>query len=249
MVEPNFETVDLRIVVVEDHALVREGMIQIFGKVDGFIVVGEATNTYDAVDTIKNLKPDVAIVDIQIPGGGGVQVIKEASLLSDKTKFLVVSAYDDYAYITAVFDSGASGYLLKTASSNELTNAVKAVSYGATVIDQEIAARLRKRWHGEHKVAIDLTDREIDVLRCLAKGLSNKQIAKELTLGIRTIEGYVSNILSKLNVQSRTEAAIWAVQNRIVEPSNLSQPDETHSSVSQSSVSQPNISQSNVSQL
>jgi NarL family two-component system response regulator LiaR len=193
-------------------------MKEIFSQLDDIRVVGEATNTSEALEVIRETKPDVALVDIQIPGGGGIEVIKSGQVISSNTKFLVVSAYDDYAYIVAALEAGAKGYILKTADSNELINAIRSVSTGATVVDDEIAKRLRKRWQTEHKVAIDLTSREIDVLRCLAKGLSNKQVARELNLGIRTIEGYVSNILAKLNVQSRTEAAIWAVQNRVIEP-------------------------------
>ncbi len=198
--------------------MVRAGMKEIFSQLDDIRVVGEATNTSEALEVIRETKPDVALVDIQIPGGGGIEVIKSGQVISSNTKFLVVSAYDDYAYIVAALEAGAKGYILKTADSNELINAIRSVSTGATVVDDEIAKRLRKRWQTEHKVAIDLTSREIDVLRCLAKGLSNKQVARELNLGIRTIEGYVSNILAKLNVQSRTEAAIWAVQNRVIEP-------------------------------
>ncbi len=210
----------ISVVVVEDHSLVRAGMKEIFSKIDDIRVVGEATECTQAIEVIKESKPDVVLVDIQIPGGGGIEVIKSAKTISSESKCLVVSAYDDYAYIVAALEAGAKGYILKTAGSDELINAIRSVFSGATVVDDEIAKRLRKRWQTEHKAAIDLTTREIDVLRCLAKGLSNKQAARELNLGIRTVEGYVSNVLAKLNVQSRTEAAIWAVQNHVIEPTD-----------------------------
>ena len=217
----NNSNVRITVVVVEDHALVRDGVKKLLETNLNLEVIGEASETDEAIEVIKALKPNVALIDLQLPGAGGVAVIEAIQKDSADTKALVVSAYDDYAYITAALDAGASGYLLKTANKNELCSAIISVANGNTVLDKEVTARLNRRWHHEEHPFIELTSREADVLCAIAKGLSNKQIASKLSLGTRTVEGYVSNVLSKLGVSSRTEAAIWALDHHLIDSGTI----------------------------
>jgi DNA-binding NarL/FixJ family response regulator len=146
----------------------------------------------------------------------GIAVLRAAAERVPGTRCLVVSAYSDYAYISAALDASAAGYLLKTANRTELAEAIVTVSKGTTVLDREVAQRLQRRWRDDREPAISLTPREIEVLSLVARGAANKEIAAELGLGIRTVEGYVSNILAKLGASSRTEAALRAHEQRIV---------------------------------
>ncbi len=215
--EPEYVKRDIRVVVVEDHALVRAGMRKLVESFERVTVVGEASDTDQAIAVISELKPDVAIVDLQLPGEGGVAVLKEVAKSAPDTKNLVVTMYDDYAYIVAALEAGAHGYLLKTADRSELKNAILTVATGATVLDTEVAERMQRRWRDAKAPVVELTSRELDVLQAIAKGASNKQIAFQLGIGTRTVEGYVSSLLAKLGVRSRTEAALWAVDHHAID--------------------------------
>ena len=206
----------ISVAIIDDHALVRAGLRELVESEPQMTVVGEAEDTQGAIAMLVERRPHVALVDLELPGGGGIAVIEGARHQAPATRCIVVSAYDDYAYITAALDAGAAGYLLKTANRTELTEAIVAVFKGTTVLDREVAQRLQRRWRGGREPAVMLTPREIEVLALIARGAPNKKIAAELGLGIRTIEGYVSNVLAKLGVTSRTEAALWAHEHRIV---------------------------------
>ncbi len=202
--------------IVEDHALVRAGLRELVESERRLRVVGEADDTDSAIDMLTTLRPHVALVDLELPGAGGIAVLRAAAERVPDTRCLVVSAYSDYAYISAALDASAAGYLLKTANRTELAEAIVTVSKGTTVLDREVAQRLQRRWRDEREPAISLTPREIEVLSLVARGAANKEIAAQLGLGIRTVEGYVSNILAKLGASSRTEAALRAHEQRIV---------------------------------
>ncbi|MDA8285598.1 MAG: response regulator transcription factor [Actinomycetota bacterium] len=202
--------------IVDDHALVRAGLRELVESEPRLRVVGEADDTESAIDMLASLRPHVALVDLELPGGGGIAVLEAAAARVPETRCLVVSAYSDYAYIAAALDASAAGYLLKTANRTELAEAIVAVSKGTTVLDREVAQRLQRRWRDEREPEVSLTPREVEVLSLIARGAANKEIAAELGLGIRTVEGYVSNVLAKLGASSRTEAALWAHEHRIV---------------------------------
>ncbi len=206
----------IRVVVVEDHGLVRAGMNQLVDSEPDLTVVGEAGDTDEALAVLVEKQPDVALVDLQIPGAGGVELLRRLRERAPEVRALVVSAYDDYGYVTGALDAGAAGYLPKTASRSELLDGIRAVASGAMVLGKEVSRHLQRRWRDPGQPAVELTQRELDVLRLLAKGSSNKDIARDLGLGLRTVEGYVSNVFGKLGVVSRTEAALWAVAHHIV---------------------------------
>ncbi len=206
----------IRVLIVDDHALVREGTRELLLQDPGLAVVATAGSGEEALDALATHHPDVALVDVNLPSMSGLELAR--IILSDYpgTRVLVLSAYDDYAYIAEALEVGVGGYLLKTASGKELVDAVRAVVDGVFVLDRQVSKRLVRRREAPAPTVGSLTPRETAVLEQLALGRSNKQIAQELSLGIRTVEGYVSNILAKLGVGSRTEAVTHAISHRLV---------------------------------
>ncbi|MDH2903490.1 MAG: response regulator transcription factor [Actinomycetota bacterium] len=206
----------ISVVIVDDHALVREGTRQLLQQDPGIDIIGVASSGEEALEVLARLSPEVALVDVNLPHMSGLELARRIDATWPDVHVLIVSAYDDYAYIVEALDIGVDGYLLKTASTKELIDAVHAVAEGVLVLDRQVSKRLVQRQRREPETAGPLTPRETDVLSLLAQGQSNKQIAAQLALGTRTVEGYVSNILSKLGVTSRTEAVTHAIGLRLV---------------------------------
>jgi DNA-binding NarL/FixJ family response regulator len=202
------------VVVVEDHAVVREGTAELLERDPRLSVVGQAGSAEEALDLLSDLRPDIALVDVELPGMNGIALARAVSDRSLQTRILILSAYDDYAYLIGALEAGVAGYLLKTSSARELADAVRTAASGALVLDETLSRRLTRRWRsGPGTASPVLTARETDVLRLIARGLPNKQIASQLGLGLRTVESHVSSLLSKLGVRSRTEAALYAVSH------------------------------------
>ena len=207
---------DIRVLIVDDHVLVREGTRQLLEQDQGIVVVGTAGSGEEGLDLIERLRPQVAIVDLNLPQMSGLELARAVIAAHPEIRILILSAYDEYAYITEALEIGVAGYLLKTASGKELIEALRAVFEGVFVLDRQVSKQLvRKRDVAAHTIGT-LTPRETAVLELLAQGRTNKQMAAELDLGIRTVEGYVSNVLSKLGVASRTEAATHALIHRLI---------------------------------
>ncbi|NNN09696.1 MAG: response regulator transcription factor [Acidimicrobiaceae bacterium] len=204
------------VVIVDDHALVREGTRQLLQQDPGLDIIGVASSGEEALEVLAKLQPEVVLVDVNLPLMSGLELARRVSENWPEIHVLIVSAYDDFAYIVEALDIGVDGYLLKTASTKELIDAVHAVAEGVLVLDRQVSKRLVQRQRREPETVSSLTPRETDVLGLLAQGQSNKQIAAQLELGTRTVEGYVSNILSKLGVTSRTEAVTHAIGLRLV---------------------------------
>ncbi len=209
----------IRVLIVDDHALVREGTRELLSQDDTLVVVGMAGSGEEALEAVAALSPDVALVDVNLPAMSGLELSRALLAQFPSTKVLVLSAYDDYAYVAEALEVGVAGYLLKTASAKELVDAVRAVHDGVFVLDRQVSQRLVRRRDTAPTAVGGLTPRETSVLQLLAQGRSNKQIATEMALGTRTVEGYVSNILAKLGVASRTEAVAHAIRHRLVSPS------------------------------
>lgn len=208
------------VAIVDDHALVREGTVELLEHEPDLQVVGQAGSGEEALVLFERVGPDVALVDVNLPGMSGLELARRASERRLGVRVLVVSAYDDFAYVTEALELGVGGYLLKTATARELVDALRAVADGVFVLDQAVAARLaRRQASGDARAGTPaaLTSRELSVLAQLGRGRTNKQIAAALGLGVRTVEGYVSNVLVKLGVSSRTEAALYfRAQHRFV---------------------------------
>jgi DNA-binding NarL/FixJ family response regulator len=206
----------IRVVIVDDHALVREGTVQLLGQTPDFEVVGQAGSGEEGLTVLERLRPDVALIDVNLPGMSGLELARAVASSCPDLRVLILSAYDDYAYVSEALDIGVGGYLLKTASAKELVNAVRAVADGILVLDRGVSGRLTRRGRGASPPGSGLTPREADILPLLARGRSNKQIAAELRLGLRTVEGHVSSVLAKLGVASRAEAVAYALGHRLV---------------------------------
>ena len=206
----------IRIVLADDHALVRQGTRRMLEEHAELRVVGEAGDGVEALDMVERLKPDVLILDVRMPKLSGVEVVRRLQGRSVPTRVLVLSAYDDDEYIVALMKAGASGYLLKTAPVEELVEAIRSIYQGESVLHPAIAAKVARLW-GQYSQKVgreldkELSDRELEVLSLAARGLRNKDIASRLNISVRTVEGHVNAILARLGVESRVEAILYAV--------------------------------------
>ncbi len=210
----------IRVLLAEDHAAMRLGTRHILEQHDALEVVGEAGDGGEALALLKSLQPDVAVLDVRMPGLNGIEVLRRAKDLSPKTRTIILSAYDDDDYVMAAMDAGASGYVLKSANARELVEAVLTVSRGEPVLHPAIAAKLARLW-GRQLSSRDrapslLTPRELEVLDLAARGMRNKEIGEELKISVRTVEGHFKGIYDKLGLSSRIEAVLYAVSNHLV---------------------------------
>lgn len=199
---------------MDDHAVVREGTREILERDSALEVVGEAEDGQQAVSLAAARKPDIVVLDLALPGIGGIEAARQILATCPNTKILVLSAYDDDDYVDAVVEVGASGYLLKTVPGSEITSAIHSIQRGDVVLHPRIAAKLVGSLHaGRHIQGVEqeevLTERELEILRLVARGLRNKEIARDLGLSVRTVEGHLGHVLAKLGVSSRSEAIAY----------------------------------------
>lgn len=216
MKETNTEKI--RIVIADDHAVVREGTRTLLQKEPDMQVVGEAGDGEEAVALIEKLKPDVAILDISMPKLSGIEVTKQIKPLLPSLAVLILTAYDNDEYVFALLEAGAAGYLLKDVPGREIVDAVRSVYAGESVLHPSIARKVIQRAivssarsSGE-KPEMEFSERESEVLKMIAKGFSNKDIAHQLGISSRTVQGHINKIFNKLNVGSRTEAIFQSVK-------------------------------------
>jgi DNA-binding NarL/FixJ family response regulator len=208
----------IKVLIADDHAVVREGTRRILEQEPDMEVVGEAGDGEEAVNLAASLKPDVAIIDIAMPKLDGIEATKRIKATWPSINVLILSAYDDDQFIFSLLEAGAAGYLLKSIRSRELIDAIRAVYSGESVLHPAIARKVLNRFvstsgrpEGQEPSGM-LSDREIEVLKLAAKGLSNQDIAERLCLSIRTVQGHLGHIFNKLQVGSRTEAVVRALK-------------------------------------
>lgn len=207
----------IKVFVAEDHLITRQGICRLLEDESNITVIGEAGDGEEAVQMVTEMQPDVVIMDIAMPRLNGIEATRQIKLLRPATAVLILSAYDDDEYVFGLVEAGAAGYLLKTTSGEELSRAIKAVYKGEPVLDPIVARKVLNRLRFPNKASRatstteHLSDREMDVIRLAAKGMSNKDIADELHLSRRTVEGNLRTIFNKLGVGSRTEAVIEAM--------------------------------------
>jgi len=199
----------IRLLLVEDHALVREGTREILERDPRLRVVGEAEDGPAALALVDELQPDIVLVDLDLPILNGIEVIRRIRARPNGPLAIVLSAYDDEDYVMAALSAGATGYLLKTAHADELISAIHAAAGGETVLQGSVGRTLltRAQGPGQHEV---LTERELEVLRLAAQGARTKQIAAQLMVSSRTVEGHLTSIFNKFGVSGRTEAIMYA---------------------------------------
>ncbi len=206
----------VRVLIAEDHAVVREGTRRILEEHPDLVVVAEAGDGIEAVQQAKRTLPHVALVDIRLPRINGIEAARRLRAESPGTRVLVLSAYDDDDYVLALMQAGASGYLLKNVPAHEVVEAVRAVARGEVVLHPVIAQKLARLWASgigpgaaSQRSGNPLSPRETEVLRLVAKGLRNTEIAETLHISVRTVEGHLNSIFAKLGVKSRTQAVIY----------------------------------------
>jgi DNA-binding NarL/FixJ family response regulator len=204
------------IVVAEDHALVREGTRQILAGENDLSVVGEASRGDEAVQIVVQLRPDVVLMDMRMPGINGIDATRQILAQAPDTKVVIVSAHEDEDYVREAIAAGALGYILKTAPARELVEGVRAVAAGAVVLSPSLSRRLAQARSDQERASDRLSARELAVLRQIALGHANKEIARDLGINLRTVEGHLHNIFEKLRVSSRTEAVVYAANHGIV---------------------------------
>lgn len=199
----------MRVLLVDDHALVRGGLRAVLATTDDCAVVGEASTGEDAVALAPGLRPDVVVMDLSMPGAGGVEATRQVRALLPDVRVLVLTTFSDDHRVRAALAAGATGYLLKDASPDEVVAAVRAAGRDETPIDPRVARALLPG-AAPADPAPDLPPRERDVLVRLARGLSNRQIATELGIAERTVKVHVGSLFRRIGVADRTSAALWA---------------------------------------
>lgn len=211
------DTQPIRVVLADDHAVVRKGIREFLEQSGDISVVAEATDGSEAIDLIAEHQPDVAVLDIRMPSLTGIEATRRIKAEYPGVRVLILTAYDDDPYVFALLQAGASGYILKTADSTELVQAVRAVHRGESALDPAVAQKVVQqltsgRPLGAQATVETLTDRELEVLRLAARGMTNKAIGQDLGISDRTVQGHLANIYGKLNANSRTEAVTEALK-------------------------------------
>jgi two-component system response regulator NreC len=211
--------VSTRVLIVDDHAVVRSGLKLVLESEEGIEPIGEAGSARDAVFEARSTKPDVILLDVVMPGQSGIEVIPTLLKENPDTKILVLSMQDDPHYVREAFAAGASGYVLKEAADREVVAAVREVAGGGRYVHPELGARLVTAESEQRRRAEEdpLSERESEVLRLLALGHTNQEIAKQLFISIRTAETHRSHIMQKLRLSSRAELVRYALERGLLE--------------------------------
>jgi NarL family two-component system response regulator LiaR len=211
----------INVLIVDDHGMVRQGLRTYLSLMEDIKVVGEAQNGSEAVAQVRRLKPDVVLMDLVMPQMDGIEATRQINELRPETKIIVLSSFTEDDKVFPAIKSGAAGYLLKDIAPAELAGAIRAVIQGKTQLHPDIARKLINQFVDPKIKAegIDenLTPRELEVLRLLARGMSNAELAEVLFISEKTVKTHISNILGKLNLADRTQAAIYAYKHGLVE--------------------------------
>ncbi|KRE45777.1 response regulator [Paenibacillus sp. Soil724D2] len=210
----------IKVLLVDDHEMVRIGLAAVLGTEDGIEVVGEASNGHDGIRLAQEYRPDVVLMDLVMEGMDGIETTRKLLQLYPDCKVIVLTSFLDDEKMYPVIEAGAFSYLLKTSRASEIAQAIRAAAKGQSILESQVASKIMNRFRQPKPAAEpheELTDREMEVLRLIAKGKSNQELADDLFIGVKTVKFHVTNVLAKLGVEDRTQAAIYAFKHGLAE--------------------------------
>ena len=213
----------IKVMIADDHELIREGLSRVLDMENDIEVICKAKSGVEAVESVRKCKPDILLLDINVPEMNGIDTLKKIKSTALKVKIVMLTVYDDIEYVSQCINLGADGYVLKDSDSDTLVKTIRDVYDGGSYIQPTLATQLIKYMTNESKNASDkvlleaLTRREVSVMKEIASGLSNKGISEKLDISEKTVKNHVSSILKKLELQDRTQVAIYAIKNKLVE--------------------------------
>jgi DNA-binding NarL/FixJ family response regulator len=218
-------TEPIRVILVDDHAILRQGTAELLRREPGLEVIGEAGDGQHAVELVELLRPDVVVMDVRMPGVSGVEATQRIHASWPAVQVLVLTAHDDDEYVFSLLEAGASGYLLKSAPVSDLVKAIRQVKAGESPLDPAVARKIVSRVGGAHErtpaggesaLVEELSARELEVLRFLAQGMSNRAIGEALFISDRTVQAHLTNIYAKMGVTTRLDAVLTAIRRGLL---------------------------------
>lgn len=207
----------IRIAVIDDHDIVRKGLIAYLETEDGFDVIGQASSGREGVKLVLTEKPDVVLMDLIMEDGTGIEATKEIIKARSATKIIILTSFYDDEQVFPALEAGAFSYMLKTSTAEQIAEAIRKAAKGETVMEAAVAAKVMNSFRQKKQLLHNhLTEREFEVLCCIGQGMTNQEIADKLYIGIKTVKTHVSNTLAKLQVNDRTQAAVYVHQNKLL---------------------------------
>ncbi|WP_225047611.1 response regulator [Lacticaseibacillus kribbianus] len=208
----------IKVLIVDDHEMVRLGISTYLGVLPDLEVIGEATDGKEGLDMALDLRPDVILMDLVMPNMDGIEATQKILAAWPEARIIILTSFIDDEKVYPAIEAGAASYILKTATAEEIANAIRQTAQGESVLEPQVTTKMMNRLTQKAKPELydDLTNREREVLMLIAKGKSNQEIATELFITLKTVKTHVSNILAKLEVEDRTQAAIYAFQHGLV---------------------------------
>ena len=218
MRNPGMNGKEITIVLADDHAVMRDGVRMVLESQPDLRVIGTADDGTEAVDLVDALRPDVAVLDIAMPHTNGLAAARQIHKRAPNTKIIFLSMHDGEEYFKEALRAGAAGYVLKRAAATELVAAIRAVQRGESYLDPALSSALNDLGEGETGRLADLTEREIEVLKLVAEGLTNRQIAAQLIISVKTVQSHRTNIMEKLDLHDRTDLVKYAIRRGLIQP-------------------------------
>ena len=209
---------EITIVLADDHAVMRDGVRMVLESQPDLRVIGTADDGAHAVDLVDALRPDVAVLDIAMPNTNGLAAARQILRRAPETKSIYLSMHDGEEYFKEALRAGAAGYVLKRAAATELVAAIRAVQKGESYLDPAVTRTLNDLGEGDSAHLVDLTERELEVLKLVAEGLTNRQIAAQLIISVKTVQSHRTNIMEKLDLHDRTDLVKYAIRRGLIQP-------------------------------
>ncbi|HEV8353385.1 MAG TPA: response regulator transcription factor [bacterium] len=214
----------MRVLIADDHALFRQGVRRLLETADDIEIVGEAESGEETIELVEQLAPDIVLLDVAMPNLSGLEAARVIKTMSPRTGVIMLTVHADEEYLFEAIKAGAMGYLLKDTTPDELMNAIRVVYQGEGLLAPSVAAKVMREFARTREVTdlssvlTPLTSREVEILQQVTAGLANKEIAQRLSISDRTVKNHLSNIMEKLHVNSRTQAAVYALRAGLVQP-------------------------------